>query len=205
VQKKVTRFDVTAITAEGFAAADGGFPVAGEIMGARRLWFSLCLSLRCSRKASPSRGVRPVPRGKPSGLPYYGKFVNVAQQAGLRQTIHYGRAERKEYILESVGVAPPGSITTTTGGSTRYPHRHAARRDPPEASLRLYRNQRNGSFADVTDKAGLRRAGWASSAALGITTTTATRTFPHVLGQQCALPQQRRRHLQRCSRGRRIW
>ncbi|MEP7364012.1 MAG: VCBS repeat-containing protein [Acidobacteriota bacterium] len=40
-----------------------------------------------------SRGVRAVPRGKPGGLPYYGRFVNVAAQAGLRQVVHYGRAD----------------------------------------------------------------------------------------------------------------
>jgi len=115
-----------------------------------------------------SRGVRAVPRGKPSGLPYHGRFVNVAREAGLRQLVHYGRDDRKEYILESVGCGAAwidydsdGWLDALVLTGTRLDG------DPSEASLRLYRNLRDGSFEDVTAKAGLRRVGWASSVALG--------------------------------------
>lgn len=37
----------------------------------------------------------------------------------------------------------------------------------PRASNRLYRNNRAGTFTDVTKRAGLNRAGWASSVAVG--------------------------------------
>ena len=36
-----------------------------------------------------------------------------------------------------------------------------------EHPTRLYRNNRDGSFTDVTQRAGLKRAGWASSVAVG--------------------------------------
>jgi len=115
-----------------------------------------------------SRGVRPVPRGKPSGLPYYGRFVNVAREAGLRHPVINGRADRKRYILESVGCGAAwidydndGWLDALILTGTMLDG------DPPEATLRLYRNLRNGSFEEVTVKAGLKRAGWASSVALG--------------------------------------
>jgi len=38
---------------------------------------------------------------------------------------------------------------------------------PPEATNRLYKNNRDGTFTDVTDKAGLRSIGWASGVCVG--------------------------------------
>ena len=45
--------------------------------------------------------------------------------------------------------------------------RHTARRAPPEATNRLYKNNRDGTFTDVTDKAGLRAVGWANGVCIG--------------------------------------
>src|SRR5207249_3934180 len=50
-----------------------------------------------------SRGVNPLPRGKPSGLPFHAKFVNVAKEAGLHAPVIYGDEGRADYILESMG------------------------------------------------------------------------------------------------------
>jgi hypothetical protein len=113
-----------------------------------------------------TRSVKPTPRGKPSGLPFAARFVDVAQQAGLTAPVVYGSSERKTYILETVGSGAAwidfdndGWLDafvltgTTLGGS------------PPGNTNRLYRNNRDGTFADVTDKAGLRHAGWANSVA----------------------------------------
>ncbi len=38
---------------------------------------------------------------------------------------------------------------------------------PNEATNRLYRNNRDGTFTDVTEQAGLRRAGWTSAVTVG--------------------------------------
>ena len=48
-----------------------------------------------------SRGVAPMPRGKPSGLPFHAKFVNVAKTAGLTAPVIYGDEGRADYILDS--------------------------------------------------------------------------------------------------------
>ncbi len=50
-----------------------------------------------------SRGVRALPRGKPSGLPFHARFTDVAKAAGLDAPVIYGGINRKQYILETVG------------------------------------------------------------------------------------------------------
>ena len=50
-----------------------------------------------------SRGVKPKPRGKPSGLPFNARFTDVASEAGLTQPIVYGGVDTKHYIIEVVG------------------------------------------------------------------------------------------------------
>src|SRR5215472_4863481 len=50
-----------------------------------------------------SRGIRPQPRGRPSGLPFHARFTDVAAHAGLRAPVIYGLPDRMDYILESMG------------------------------------------------------------------------------------------------------
>jgi enediyne biosynthesis protein E4 len=50
-----------------------------------------------------SRGVRPTPRGKPSGRPFAARFTDVAAQAGLTHPTVYGGVDAKRYIVEVVG------------------------------------------------------------------------------------------------------
>ena len=45
--------------------------------------------------------------------------------------------------------------------------RHSLDGAPPEATNRLYHNNHDGTFTDVTDKAGLRRTGWGQGVAVG--------------------------------------
>ena len=50
-----------------------------------------------------SRGLKPQPRGKPSGRPFLARFTDVAKQAGLIEPIVYGGVDTKNYIVEVVG------------------------------------------------------------------------------------------------------
>src|SRR5438445_13206413 len=50
-----------------------------------------------------SRGVKPQPRGKPSGRPFPARFTDVAREAGLTAPVIYGGLESKSYIIEVVG------------------------------------------------------------------------------------------------------
>ncbi len=111
-----------------------------------------------------SRGVRPTPRGKPSGIPFNSRFTDIAAQAGLTSPTIYGGVEKKKYILETVGCGcafldydNDGWLDIFILSGTRLEG------DPAGATNRLYKNNRDGTFTEVTDRAGLRRTGWASS------------------------------------------
>jgi hypothetical protein len=110
-----------------------------------------------------SRGMKPQPRGKPSGRPFFAHFIDVAKEAGLKEPIVYGGIETKNYIVEVVGAGVAfidydndGWMDLLVLNGTRLEG------DPPGATNRLYKNNRNGTFTDVTAKAGLTRTGWAS-------------------------------------------
>ncbi len=115
-----------------------------------------------------SRGVRALPRGKPSGLPFHARFTDVAKAAGLDAPVIYGGINRKQYILETVGCGAAfidydndGWIDIFILSGTRIEG------TPSGATNRLYKNNRDGTFTDVTEKAGLLRTGWASAVAVG--------------------------------------
>src|ERR1700674_1607581 len=50
-----------------------------------------------------SRNVKAQPRGKPSGIPFRARFVDVAKEAGLTQSVICGDPVKKDYIVETVG------------------------------------------------------------------------------------------------------
>ena len=108
-----------------------------------------------------SRGVRPAPRAKASGRPFHARFTDIAAQAGLKLPVVCGHPARADYVIEamSCGVAfldydNDGWIDILVLSGSRYG-------DPPaDASLRLYKNNRDGTFSDVTAKAGLFRTGY---------------------------------------------
>ncbi len=114
-----------------------------------------------------SRGVKPSARPAASGRPWNSKLVNIAKQAGLTKTIVYGTDDPATYISETTagGIAfldydNDGWLDIFIIGGTRLSG------DPPDATNRLYRNNHNGTFTDVTDKAGLRRTGWGNGVAV---------------------------------------
>lgn len=115
-----------------------------------------------------SRGVRPQPRGKPSVLPFHARFTNVAVHAGLRDPVIYGPQDRMDYILESMGCGV-AFIDFDNDGWLDIFLLSGTRRDGPVdgATNRLYKNNRDGTFTDVTAKAGLTRQGWAFGVTVG--------------------------------------
>ncbi len=108
------------------------------------------------------------PRGKPSGLPFNAKFVDVAAQAGLTLPIIYGGVDKKSYILETTGCGCAFIDYDNDGWLDIFLLNGSRLEGAPEgASNRLYKNNRNGTFTDVTAKAGLIRSGWASAVCIG--------------------------------------
>jgi len=109
-----------------------------------------------------SRNVTPQPRGKPSGLPFRSRFTDVAATAGLTHPIVYGGRDRKDYIIETVGCGIAFFDFDNDGWLDIFvPCGSRMENAPPDATNRLYKNNRDGTFTDVTQKAGLLRSGWA--------------------------------------------
>jgi hypothetical protein len=124
-------------------------------------------SVVCAQGIS-SRQVKPQPRGKPSGRPFRARFTDVAIQSGLKNPIVYGGVETKNYIIEVVGCGVAfldydndGWMDLFVLSGTRIGA------DLPGVTNRLYHNNRDGTFTDVTAKAGLIRSGWASAVTVG--------------------------------------
>lgn len=114
-----------------------------------------------------SRGVKPTPRGKPSGLPFHARFTDVAQAAGLHAPVIYGGVDRKTYILETVGCGVAFIDYDNDGWIDIFLLSGTRLEGAPDATNRLYKNNRDGTFTDVTKKAGLVRTGWAAGVAVG--------------------------------------
>lgn len=115
-----------------------------------------------------SRGVKAQPRSKPSGRPFFSRLTDVARQAGLTQPIIYGGIDTKSYIIEVVGCGV-AFIDYDNDGWLDLLVLSGTRLDgaPPGTTNRLYKNNRDATFTDVTAKAGLLRTGWASAVTVG--------------------------------------
>ena len=123
-----------------------------------------------ARRLSLLFGVLLFATGTAGGQEFPVSFTDVAGMAGLSDQTIYGEIDKKRYIIETNGCGVAfvdydndGLIDLLILSGTRLTGVSAGR----EPTNRLYRNRGNGTFADVTDKAGLRRSGWASSVCVG--------------------------------------
>jgi hypothetical protein len=115
-----------------------------------------------------TRSVKPLPRPKPSGIPFRAYFTDVAAHAGLTESIIYGGVDKKDYIIETVGCGVAFLDYDNDGWLDIFLLSGTRLEGPPKgATNRLYRNNRDGTFTDVTAHAGLTHVGWASSLTVG--------------------------------------
>jgi len=116
-----------------------------------------------------TRHLPPRPRGKPSGIPFLAQFTDIAAQAGLHNPVVCGDSNKPAVnIIETVGCGVAcfdydndGWLDIFLLSGTRLEG------PPPGAGNRLYKNNRDGTFKDVTKAAGLERVGWASAVTVG--------------------------------------
>src|SRR5512146_3146774 len=126
--------------------------------------FSLCAAAQQAlSQGIASRDVKAQTAPTPSGKPFAAHFEDVAESAGLKEPVIYGGVESKKYILEANGCGCAFIDYDNDGWMDIFilsgTHIDG---NPPEATNRLYKNNRDGTFTDVTDKAGLRATGWAN-------------------------------------------
>jgi enediyne biosynthesis protein E4 len=104
-------------------------------------------------------------------------FVDVAAQAGLTAPSIYGGVDRKRFIIETNGAGVAfldydndgwTDALVLNGVRLQDGTRSVESYAPGTAPIaHLYRNLRDGTFADVSARAGLRASGWASSVCAG--------------------------------------
>ena len=108
-------------------------------------------------------------RGSNAALPV--QFVNVAREAGLRSKTVFGDEQRNRYLLETTGCGVAfvdydndGWLDIFLVNGTRFDVKWPAGEAPVS---RLYKNNRDGTFTDVTARAGLARTGWGQGVCAG--------------------------------------
>jgi hypothetical protein len=115
-----------------------------------------------------SRGVKATPRGKFSGLPFHARFTDIAQQAGLKHPVVSGHSRRADYVIEAMSCGAAFFDYDNDGWLDILILTGSRFGDPPrDASNRLYKNNRDGTFTDVTQSAGLFRAGYFYGVTIG--------------------------------------
>jgi hypothetical protein len=99
------------------------------------------------------------------------QFVNVAREAGLTTPNVWGGTDRKRYIIEAKGSGiaffdydQDGWLDVYLTNGTRFGETWAPGQEP---TSHLYKNNRDGTFTDVTAKSGLGRTGWQTGVCVG--------------------------------------
>jgi hypothetical protein len=97
-------------------------------------------------------------------------FTDVAEKAGLTTTIVFGGKDTKKYIIETTGTGAaifdydndgwPDIFLVNGTTLDGFPGGHAP-------TNHLYRNNHDGTFTDVTLKAGLNATGWGQGVCVG--------------------------------------
>jgi hypothetical protein len=106
-----------------------------------------------------------------AGVPLGVEFVNVAREAGLRTKTIFGAERKNTFLLETNGCGcafidydNDGWLDIFLLNGTRFEADWPAGQAPVS---RLYKNNRDGTFTDVTAKAGVARTGWSQGVCVG--------------------------------------
>jgi enediyne biosynthesis protein E4 len=126
-----------------------------------------------SARQSYEAEARPAPKGiasPVSGTPLGLQFVDVAKEAGLNVETIFGGEHRNKYLLETTGCGVAFfdydqddwlDIFLVNGWRLEgFPKGQ-------EPVCHLFKNNRDGTFTDVTIKAGLARSGWGQACCVG--------------------------------------
>src|SRR6266498_3077196 len=127
-------------------------------------WLVLLCLLFCSSEVN-GQSLTPARTNDPLGV----KFTNVAPQAGLKATTIYGDERKNRYLLETTGAGAAFFDYDNDGWQDIFlvNGQRLDRVPSPLPTNRLLRNNRDGTFQDVTEKSGLTRTGWGQGVCVG--------------------------------------
>ena len=99
------------------------------------------------------------------------QFVDVAREAGLNVPNVWGGVDHKRYIIEAKGSGlaffdydNDGWLDIYLTNGTRLDEKWAPGKSP---TSQLFKNNRDGTFTNVTEKSGLARTGWQTGVCVG--------------------------------------
>jgi len=97
------------------------------------------------------------------------RFDNVAARAGISAPTSYGGVSTNRYILETTGCGVAFIDYDNDGWQDLFLVNGTTLDAKPKQGpcSRLLRNNRNGTFTDVTERAGLGRSGWGQGVCVG--------------------------------------
>lgn len=97
-------------------------------------------------------------------------FVDTADKAGLRLAITFGGKRTKKYIIETTGTGVAIFDYDNDGWPDIFIVNGTTLEGSPETEVptsHLYHNNHDGTFTDVTEKAGIMANGWGQGACVG--------------------------------------
>ncbi len=105
----------------------------------------------------------------PEAFPFPVTFRDIAAQAGLNAPTIYGGQTTWKYILETTGCGAAFFDYDNDGWLDIFlvNGRTLDGNESPRPTNRLYHNNRDGTFTDITEKAGLVRYGWGQGVCVG--------------------------------------
>jgi hypothetical protein len=136
------------------------------------LSFESVLALARPKWLRANSGQKPAPSGdQPSPPTDLGvNFLNVARESGLNAKTIYGGEHKNKYLLETTGCGVAfydydndGWLDIFLVNGTRLEGFPAG----SEPTSHLFKNNRDGTFTDVTVKAGVAHSGWGQAVCVG--------------------------------------
>src|ERR1700693_1289728 len=133
----------------------------------RLCFFGFCAWFSLQSASSPSVGTGNSQNANAKPVVH---FTDAAQKAGLTAPVVFGGETTKKYIIETTGTGVAIFDYDNDGwpdifvvnGTTLEP---LPGRKPP--TNHLYHNNHDGTFTDVTEKAGLAHSGWGQGVCVG--------------------------------------
>jgi hypothetical protein len=126
-------------------------------------WISLALLLPFSILFARSQ----LPKSNPKPLAH---FTDIAKKAGLTTPVVFGGVDTKKYIIETTGTGVAIFDYDNDGWPDIFIVNGTSLDAPASGKLptsHLYHNNHDGTFSDVTKKAGLTLSGWGQGVCVG--------------------------------------
>jgi hypothetical protein len=128
----------------------------------RLSWISLALLLPFSISFTTQ-----LPKSNPKPLAH---FTDIAKKAGLTESVVFGGVDTKKYIIETTGTGVAIFDYDNDGWPDIFIVNGTSLNASPSGrapTSHLYHNNHDGTFTDVTEKAGLTHTGWGQGACVG--------------------------------------